>query len=81
MCTDHSGVGILNFTLGVIHELSGQQPMVKTIRTTKRLTFNKKFSTKNFNTEQGVSLSFFTIFGPPFFKKKWDFYYLKIGSD
>jgi len=49
LSSDESGTGILNSSLGVIYELSRQQPMVKTIvsspwiiPTIKRLKFNKK---------------------------------------
>jgi len=49
MRSNDSGVGISNLNLGVIYELSGQQPMVKarinspyTIPAIKREEFNKK---------------------------------------
>ena len=70
MCSDDSWIGILISTLGVIYEISRQQPIEKkekkyiisspqTISTTKREKLNKKISTENLKKKrQGVPKGF-----------------------
>jgi len=75
MCSDDSGIGILNSNLGVIYELSGQQPMVKAIISShkrfqlsnvKNLT-KKKMAQNLKKKAKGYPLQIFQYFGPEFF--------------
>jgi len=74
MCSDDSGVETLNSNLGVIHDLTRQQPMVKTItsfpltiQTIKLKIINKKISTKNLKKKAGGTLRFFNFFARNFY--------------